>query len=44
MRIGWLTTEEGTFYMLSNGAPAIGEIRIDDVQYSFGEDGKLLSE
>jgi len=42
MRTGWIETEAGKLYLMSNGAPAIGERVIDGVRYRFDENGILI--
>ena len=44
MRTGWVETENGTYYMLTNGQMAIGERTVDGELYTFGEDGLLIPE
>ena len=39
MRTGWMKTEAGTLYLMSNGAPAIGQRTIDGKAYFFDQNG-----
>ena len=43
MRTGWVDTSWGTFYLLSNGVPAVGQRTIDGVSYQFSEQGILMN-
>lgn len=42
MRTGWVHDGENTYYMLSNGVPAVGETAIDGIIYVFSGDGILI--
>ncbi len=44
MRTGWVETDDGFYYMLSNGVAALGERTIDGVTYNFGQDGILQTQ